>query len=276
MSKKNTTKITLLCIIAICIVTIIIPTYHKRRDESIILEETAKMREVLDQYESIIPTKLAERLEKAGFEVEGSYTVVPHTELEDNRDRALNNDDILLYFYPNVSCKVTLNDRNGTFYQRDDRAKYELLCLLNEVVGDEYYQLLEEDFPQILHDKDVIITKKARITYRDNGCEVLIKTGAHLYEYARLVKDYYVLDGKDHFLRDKESKWYEEPKATKYSSGYQYRPSTEKGGSASSGKKKEGYKNADDYAEDYVDYYMEDGLDYDDAYDEAWDEWWED
>ena len=273
---KNSTKIALLCIITVCIATIIIPVYRKRRDESIIQEETAKMREVLDQYEAIMPTKLAERCEKAGFEIEGRYTVVPHTELEDNSDRALNNDDILLYFYPKVSCEVTLNAQQLTFNSRSDRAKYETLCSLNEFVEDEYYQLLEEYFPQILYDVDVIITKKARITYRDNGCDVSIKNGEHLYEYASLVKDYYVLDGKDHFLRDKESKWYEEPKVTDYSLGNQYRQSTGKGGSASSEKKKEGYQNADDYAEDYAEYYMEDGLDYDDAYDEAWDGWWED
>lgn len=72
---KNSTKIALLCIITVCIATIIIPVYRKRRDESIIQEETAKMREVLDQYEAIMPTKLAERCEKAGFEIEGRYTV---------------------------------------------------------------------------------------------------------------------------------------------------------------------------------------------------------
>ena len=81
---------------------------------------------------------------------------------------------------------------------------------------------------------------------------------------------------KEQDERDKESKWYEEPKVTDYSLGNQYRQSTGKGGSASSEKKKEGYQNADDYAEDYAEYYMEDGLDYDDAYDEAWDDWWED
>ena len=40
---KNSTKIALLCIITVCIATIIIPVYRKRRDESIIQEETAKM-----------------------------------------------------------------------------------------------------------------------------------------------------------------------------------------------------------------------------------------
>ena len=62
----------MLCIIAVCIATVIIPVYRKRRDESIIQEETAKMREVLDQYETIIPAKLAERCEKAGFEIIGT------------------------------------------------------------------------------------------------------------------------------------------------------------------------------------------------------------
>lgn len=273
---KNTTKITLLCVIVACIAMVIIPAYRKRRDESIIQEEIAKMQDVLDQYEVIIPVKLAERCEKVGFEVEGGYTVVPHTELEDNSDRALNNNDILLYFYPKVSCEVTLNAQYVSFNNRSDRSKYETLCSLNKVVSKEYQQLLEEYLPQILHDHDVKITKKARISYRDDGCDVSINVGGHLYGYASLVKDYYVLDGKDHFLRDKESKWYEEPKVPDNSIGSQYRPSTGKGGSTSSGKKKNGYQNADDYAEDYAEYYMEDGLDYDDAYDEAWDDWWED
>ena len=39
----------------------------------------------------------------AGFELEGDYTVVPHIELEDNSDYALNNDKYFLCYYPTVS-----------------------------------------------------------------------------------------------------------------------------------------------------------------------------
>lgn len=87
------------------------------------------------------------------------------------------------------------------------------------------------------------------------------------------MEDYYLLDGIDHFLRDRDSKWYIEPEATDYSSGSGNRRSTGKSSNSGSGKKKDGYYSADDYADDYVEYYMEDGLDYDEAYEEAWDEW---
>lgn len=272
-AMKNTTKIICLCIIAMCILIFGIPVYLRKRDESIIQEELIKMQEVLERYEASMPEMLAERCSEAGFEVEGRYAIVAHTELKDNSEYARNNDDIFLYFYPNVSCEVTLYDRNASFDRCSDRAKYEMLRSLDKIVNSEHDRLLDEYFPQIQHDRDAEITKNARISYRNNGCDILIESAGHVYENARLVKDYYVLDGKDHFLRDRDSKWYIEPKVDDYGSGSGNRRSTGNSSNSGSGKKKDGYYSADDYADDYVEYYMEDGLDYDEAYEEAWDEW---
>lgn len=80
-----------------------IPSYRKVRDQHVVQEEIVKMQELLEQYEALMPEKLAERCSAAGFELEGDYTVVPHIELEDNSDYAVNNDKYFLCYYPTVS-----------------------------------------------------------------------------------------------------------------------------------------------------------------------------
>ena len=270
---KNTKRILFLLIIVAAAALIGIPAYRKVRDERKVQEEIAGMQELLKQYESLIPAKLAERCNAAGFEIEGDYTVVPHVELKDNSDYALNNDKYFLCYYPTVSCDITLNERAGIFDYDSDRAKYNTLNSLYKTVCDEYGQLLEECFPQFLSGRDIIITKKVRASYQDEGCTVYIQTAEHLYQHAKRVKDYYVLDDKDHFLRDEASKWYIEPEESKNGTGSYSRPATvRKSGKSGSRKGKDGYSNADDYADDYAEEYMEDGLDYEDAFDEAYDD----
>ena len=145
-----------------------------------------------------------------------------------------------------------------------DNLQYDHLCSL-ESLGNEALMSAEKESLQAYLElyekyKDQIESRDGTI-FQEYDSEYLIVTSKNKYEYARNVKDYFLLNGKDHFTTKHWDEYYKEhpktspaPKAT---------PAPKKK-NASSNKK----KSIDAYDEGYDDIY------YNEDYD--WDRYWRD
>lgn len=170
--------------------------------------------------------------------------------------------------YYNYSCRhvVTLKT-DAAFDQYSDRKKYETLgkwksCAWNAYSS--FKKLYMQDYSECMHELSSIYDLP--MFYGDEF-RYLIETPEHTYQYAIYVNDYYLLDGHDHFLRDKQSEWYHPPST----------PTPEPARSSSRIPTRKVYNADDDYydADDYIDAddfasdWEDSGdfEDYDDAYD---------
>lgn len=218
-----------------------------------------------DKYEEIIPKELPKLIDLESLGLSGKVTAKASTSFERLYDFIGVGHETYPYYKVDLEYTVVLKE-NGYFEQYSDREKYELLRDFHYAAEDAYRDLLW-NLPEY---KDRPTDRKNDgIGFRYDGDEsFMIRTNRHSYEYASLVTDYYLYDGDDHFLRDKQSEWYREPDYSNYGVG---------SSSGSYGRYDpygaDDYDDPDSYAEEHIEDFMDDGYDYDDAYEEAYDHW---
>ncbi len=117
--------------------------------------------------------------------------------------------------------------------------------------------------------------EKEDIVFRSKAINYIIKTTKNTYERAANVQDYYVLNDKDHFIRDEKSVWTAPtptPTPIPTPKAYAYSGSGNSSGSSPGSGKKHIYTDPADYddPEEYADDAW--GVDFDD-WDDAYDYW---
>ena len=224
-----------------------------------------RVQALCDKYEVVIPEALPGMIDLESLGLSGKVAVTASTKTE-RIDYTYGSD----YDGPPV-YKVDLNysvelKEDGYFEQYGDRGKYDLLRDFHYAVNEAYCDLLWH-LPEYM-DRPTDRDKDGVSFWYDGDESFIIRTAGHSYEYASNVEDYYLYDGDDHFLRDKESRWYIEPDYSNY------------GGGSSSGSYgrydpygADDYDDPDSYAEEHIEDFLDDGYDYDEAYEEAYDHW---
>ncbi len=106
---------------------------------------------------------------------------------------------------------------DNKFDSISDRMKYEWLKWVYKEYGKRIKRVYDEKMKEY---KRLLYYFSPRITLENAGKRsiiytkiesYIIKTDENTYEWAGSIQDYYVLNGKDHFLKDKKSRWYNPP-----------------------------------------------------------------
>lgn len=262
--KKTRDKVLYICgllLIFAVAAALLYGNYTRKKEEAHRAELQAMTEERRKAFKELLPGKLPGLCKD--LPVSGSVTAKAEVEWDDYQSYSIWTDTFTVRL-----------ETNASFDAHTDREKYDLLaewasCAWDayNTFEDRYLAPYEECMPKLwsLFDKPV-----------SHWCrgELYIRTPGHSYQYANYVEDYYVLDGRDHFLRDRKSVWYKPPTPTPAArrSSYSWQ---------SSGTYKvydpydaDDYDDPDDYAEEYEEEFGGGDDGYEDAYDH-WIEWHE-
>lgn len=209
-----------------------------------------------ETYKDLMPKKMPGLCED--LPVPGTVTVNAEVKWEDYRN-----------YYRWTDCFIATLETDESFDAMSDRRKYELLdewdsCAWKAALA--FREQYLEQYSACMSELETMYDKPVSVR-NESAC--FIKTPNHLYQHAEYVRDYYVMDDRDHLIRDEKSIWYQPPATPTptpkpYSS---WRPS-------GSYKVYDPY-DADDYddPDDYAEEYEEEFGGGDDGYEDAYDHW---
>ena len=263
-----------LWIIVLAAIGIILAFYGYRnyKTRQADLAKQAYIAQMRADFEKYVPEKLPEYC--AGLPYPGEVTADAESSWEDTVFESPSGST--RWYKWQDTMTVTLHV-DASFDKLSEREIYNMLERFSGCVWNAYEKVKREYFPDYNKDEYTHIWEIKCYDLPVNRMAIddiiLIKTPRNTYEHARLLKDYYILNDRDHFIRDEKSKWVT-PEPT-------IRPTyTPKLGTSSSKTSPTDpyeahlYSDPDEYAADYAEEFADEiGEDEDEGYDEAYDHW---
>ena len=266
-SGKRTWLLVLL-IVAAVVITVVTITRHyrekKRREEHAAI--MAELMEEVKSFQSVMEENIPKEMKSFPYYKNAKITAAAEWKPKSSGGtggRLTDKISVTVYAY-------------DTFDDLDDRSIYEWLQEVYLEYSPRIRDAYDKHLPNYEHHAhyfslykwDSDIEPEEGITYRQEF-SYFIKTSRNSYEQTNLVRDYYVLNGKDHFVRT-EKKKQTTPTPTPGPTG------TPSGSSGTGGKRRKtfeyyGVENYDDPEDFYYDY-EDDFEDYEDAED-YWNEY---